>query len=64
MGDRAEADRARSNAVEADEAVVTVRETASADSHKQIELIEARKPAERQAIRRPHGAGQRDEGAG
>ncbi|MEM7410027.1 MAG: flotillin family protein [Myxococcota bacterium] len=47
---RAEADRARALAVEAEEAVVTVRDTATADRLKQIELIEARKAAERNAI--------------
>ncbi|MDJ0789004.1 MAG: flotillin domain-containing protein [Myxococcota bacterium] len=47
---RAEADRARAHAVEAEEAVTTVRDTAAADRAKQIELIQARKQAERQAI--------------
>jgi uncharacterized membrane protein YqiK len=47
---RAEADRALALAVEAEEAVHTVRDTAGADRQKQIELIEARKQAERDAI--------------
>ena len=44
------ADRARAEAVEAEEAVVTVREHASAERQKLIELVEARKRAEREAI--------------
>jgi uncharacterized membrane protein YqiK len=47
---RAEADRALALAVDAEEAVVTVRDTATADRQKEIELIEARKQAERNAI--------------
>jgi len=46
----AEADRARALAVEAEEAVVTVREGAKAERLKLIELIEARKKAEQDAI--------------
>ncbi len=46
----AEADRARALAVDAEEAVATVRETAVAERQKAIELVEARKQAERQAI--------------
>ena len=46
----AEADRARALAVEAQEGVVTVREKAQADRSKAIELIEAAKAAEREAI--------------
>ncbi len=46
----AEADRARAQAVEAEQAVVTVRESASAERQKLIELIDARKQAERDAI--------------
>ena len=47
---RSEADRALAVAVEAEEAVRTVRDTATADRQKQIELIEAAKQAEREAI--------------
>jgi len=46
----AEASRARSEAVKADEQVVTVRETEIAERDKQIELVEAAKEAERNAI--------------
>ena len=46
----AEADRARAVAVDAEENVKTVRETAMAERQKAIELVEARKQAERQAI--------------
>jgi len=46
----ADADRARALAVEAEEAVKTVRETAGAERQKAIDLVEARKQAERQAI--------------
>ena len=47
---KAEADEARAKAVEAEERVVTSREREVAERHKQIELIEASKEAERQAI--------------
>ncbi len=47
---QADADRARAQAVEAEEAVVTVREQAKAEREKVIELVEARKRAERDAI--------------
>ena len=46
----AEADRARALSVEATEQVETVRENAKAERTKMIELVEARKEAERQAI--------------
>ncbi|MEM9174936.1 MAG: flotillin domain-containing protein [Myxococcota bacterium] len=46
----AEADRARALSVEAAEQVETVRENAKAERLKLIELVEARKEAERQAI--------------
>ncbi|WP_299200396.1 flotillin domain-containing protein [uncultured Amphritea sp.] len=46
----AEASRARSEAVKADEQVITVRETEIAERDKQIELVEAAKEAERNAI--------------
>ncbi len=47
---RAHADEARAKAVEASEAVDTVRENAIAERQKLIELVEARKRAEQQAI--------------
>lgn len=47
---QADADRARADAVKAEEQVVTVRETEKSERQKQIELIEARKVAERDAI--------------
>jgi uncharacterized membrane protein YqiK len=47
---RAEADEARAKAVAAEEQVTTARETEIADRDKRIELIEAAKEAERQAI--------------
>jgi len=47
---KAEADDARAKAVEAEERVVTSRETEIAERQKQIELIEAAKEAEREAI--------------
>ena len=47
---QAEADKARSEAVKAEEQVVTVRETEIAERQKSIELVEARKQAEREAI--------------
>ncbi len=47
---QAEADLARSEAVKAEEQVVTVRETEVAERQKSIELVEARKQAERDAI--------------
>ena len=47
---KAEADRARADAVSAEEAVVTVREEARAERQKTIELVEARKRAEQEAI--------------
>ena len=46
----AEADRARADAVRAEEQVQTVRATEIAEREKQIELVEAAKEAERQAI--------------
>jgi uncharacterized membrane protein YqiK len=46
----AEADAARAIAVKAEEAVITSRETEVADRQKQIELIEAAKEAEREAL--------------
>lgn len=48
---KAEADQARANAVEAEEGVVTVRENAKAEREKLIELVEARKLAEQEAIK-------------
>lgn len=47
---RAEADEARATAVAAEEQVTTARETEIADRSKRIELIEAAKQAERDAI--------------
>jgi uncharacterized membrane protein YqiK len=47
---KAEADAARAEAVAAEERVTTARETEVADRAKRIELIEAAKEAERQAI--------------
>ena len=47
---RAEADEARATAVSAEEKVTTARETEVADRMKRIELIEASKEAEREAI--------------
>ncbi len=47
---QAAADEARALAVKAEEQVVTVRETQAAERQKQVELLEARKEAERQAI--------------
>lgn len=47
---QADADRARADAVRAEEQVVTVRETEISERQKAIELIEARKVAERDAI--------------
>lgn len=47
---QAEADRARAVAVQAEEQVVTVRETEVANRQKAIELVEAAKKAERDAI--------------
>lgn len=48
---RSEADEARAKAVAAEEQVATARETEIADREKRIELIEAAKQAERDAIR-------------
>jgi uncharacterized membrane protein YqiK len=48
---KAEADEARSKAVAAEEQVTTARETEIAERQKRIELIEATKQAERDAIR-------------
>nr|WP_265587947.1 flotillin domain-containing protein [Sphingomicrobium arenosum] len=48
---KAEADEARAKAVEAEERVMTSRETEIAERDKRIELIEAAKQAERDAIR-------------
>ncbi len=47
---QAEADKARALAVAAEEQVVTARETEIAERQKAIELVEARKQAERDAI--------------
>ena len=47
---KAEADRARADAVSAEELVTTSRDTEVAERSKRIELIEAAKEAERQAI--------------
>ena len=46
----AQADKARAIAVKAEEQVVTARATEAADRQKQIELIEASKEAEREAL--------------
>lgn len=48
---QAEADRARATAVKEEEAVVTVRETQKAERQKSVELVEASKAAEREAIK-------------
>ena len=48
---QAQADNARAKAVQAEEQVVTARENEVAERQKAIELIEASKEAERQAIR-------------
>ena len=48
---RAEADEARATAVAAEEQVATARQTEIAERDKRIELIEAAKAAEREAIR-------------
>ncbi|MEL1250633.1 flotillin family protein [Aurantiacibacter gilvus] len=48
---KAEADEARAKAVEAEERVVTSRESEIAERQKKIELIEAAKQAERDAIK-------------
>ncbi len=48
---KAEADAARAKAVAAEEGVLTARETEVANREKQIELIEASKTAERDAIK-------------
>ncbi|MGB3378327.1 MAG: flotillin domain-containing protein [Allopontixanthobacter sediminis] len=48
---KAEADAARAKAVAAEEGVLTARETEIADREKRIELIEASKTAERDAIK-------------
>lgn len=48
---RAEADAARAKAVAAEEGVLTARDTEIAEREKRIELIEAAKGAEREAIR-------------
>jgi len=47
---RAEADMARAKAVEAEEQVKTVRETAEAERSKQVRLVRAREDAEKDAI--------------
>lgn len=46
----AEADKARAEAVKAQEQVVTVRDTARAEREKAVELVEASQAAEKQAI--------------
>lgn len=48
---KAEADEARAKSAAAEEQVATARETEVAERHKRIELIEAAKAAERDAIR-------------
>lgn len=48
---QAEADRARADAVKAEEGVQTVRETESAEREKAVQLVEARRVAEREAIK-------------
>lgn len=48
---QAEADRARAEAVRAEEAVRTVRETEVAEREKAVQLVEARRAAEREAIK-------------
>ncbi len=47
---QAEASRARSEAVKAEELVATVRETEIAERQKSVDLVEARRQAEREAI--------------
>lgn len=47
---QAEADKARADAVKAEEIVITVRETEQAERAKAVELVQARQEAERQAI--------------
>ena len=47
---QAEADKARAEAVKAEEVVVTVRDTEKAEREKAVELVQARQEAERQAI--------------
>jgi len=47
---QAEADKARAEAVKAEEVVITVRETERAEREKEVELVQARQDAERQAI--------------
>jgi uncharacterized membrane protein YqiK len=47
---QAQADKARADAVKAEEGVITVREIEKADRQKQIELVQAAKEAEREAI--------------
>lgn len=48
---QAEADRARAEAVRAEEGVATVRETETAERQKAVDLVEARRGAEREAIK-------------
>ena len=48
---QAEADRARAMAVQAEEGVQTVRETEKAEREKAVQLVEARRAAEREAIK-------------
>lgn len=48
---QAEADRARALAVKEEEAVTTVRDTEIAERQKAVDLVEARKAAEREAIK-------------
>lgn len=48
---QAQADKARALAVKEEEVVVTVRETEVAERDKAVELVEARKAAEREAIK-------------
>lgn len=47
---KAEADKARAESVKEAENVITVRETAQAEREKSVELVEAAKEAERQAL--------------
>ncbi len=53
---QAEADKARALAVKEEEVVVTVRETEIAERDKAVELVEARKAAEKEAIKIKVGA--------
>tara|TARA_Y100001936_G_scaffold152565_1_gene148767 strand:+ start:8484 stop:10103 length:1620 start_codon:yes stop_codon:yes gene_type:complete len=48
---QAMADRARADAVKAEEMVITVRQTEKAEREKEVDLVEARRGAEREAIK-------------